>query len=286
VKPDPRLTLARPDLAADDLEGRLDARRFERPRRMQVSVPATAIRREPRPDAEQLDQVLLGERFDVLEIRDGYAWGQAVRDGYVGHLAFGALAPEGAPPTHWVRVPLTYGFESPTIKSRPTGPISLNSLVTVTAREGRLVQCDAGFWLPESHLSPLGEVAADPAGIAEAHLGAAYLWGGREGCGIDCSGLILQALLACGRACPRDSDLQRALGAPVAAGDLERGDLVFWKGHVAILVDGVRIIHANAHHMAVAQEPLREAIERIRSSGGGDPTAYRRPLSRTRPDPA
>jgi hypothetical protein len=286
VKPDPRLTLARPDLAADDLEGRLDARRFERPRRMQVSVPAAAIRREPRPDAEQLDQVLLGERFDVLEIRDGYAWGQAVRDGYVGHLAFGALAPEGAPPTHWVRVPLTYGFESPTIKSRPTGPISLNSLVTVTAREGRLVQCDAGFWLPESHLSPLGEVAADPAGIAEAHLGAAYLWGGREGCGIDCSGLILQSLLACGRACPRDSDLQRALGAPVAAGDLERGDLVFWKGHVAILVDGVRIIHANAHHMAVAQEPLREAIERIRSTGGGDPTAYRRPLSRTRPDPA
>lgn len=286
MKPDPRLTLARPDLAAGDLEGRLDARRFERPRRMQVSVPATAIRREPRPDAEQLDQVLLGERFDVLEIRDGYAWGQAVRDGYVGHLAFGALAPEGAPPTHWVRVPLTYGFESPTIKSRPTGPISLNSLVTVTAREGRLVQCDAGFWLPESHLSPLGEVAADPAGIAEAHLGAAYLWGGREGCGIDCSGLILQSLLACGRACPRDSDLQQALGAPVAAGDLERGDLVFWKGHVAILVDGVRIIHANAHHMAVAQEPLREAIERIRSSGGGDPTAYRRPLSRTRPDPA
>ncbi|MCA6297636.1 MAG: C40 family peptidase [Phenylobacterium sp.] len=286
MKPDPRLTLARPDLAADDLEGRLDARRFERPRRMQVSVPATAIRREPRPDAEQLDQVLLGERFDVLEIRDGYAWGQAVRDGYVGHLAFGALAPEGAPPTHWVRVPLTYGFESPTIKSRPTGPISLNSLVTVTAREGRLVQCDAGFWLPGSHLSPLGEVAADPAEIAEAHLGAAYLWGGREGCGIDCSGLILQSLLACGRACPRDSDLQRALGAPVAAGDLERGDLVFWKGHVAILVDGVRIIHANAHHMAVAQEPLREAIERIRSSGGGDPTAYRRPLSRTRPGPA
>ena len=286
MRPDPRLTLARPDLAASALEGRLDARRFERPRRMQVAVPVAAIRREPRPDAEQLDQVLLGERFDVLEIRDGHAWGQAVRDGYVGHLAFGALAPEGAPPTHWVRVPLTYGFEAPTIKSRPTGPISLNSLVTVTAREGRLVQCDAGFWLPESHLSPLGEVAADPVEIAEAHLGAAYLWGGREGCGIDCSGLILQALLACGRACPRDSDLQQALGAPVAAGDLKRGDLVFWKGHVAILVDGARIIHANAHHMAVAREPLKEAIERIRSSGGGDPTAYRRPLTRTRPDPA
>ena len=286
MKPDPRLTLARPDLAAGDLEGRLDARRFARPRRMQVAVPAAAIRREPRPDAEQLDQVLLGERFDVLEIRDGYAWGQAVRDGYVGHLAFGALAPEGAPPTHWVRVPLTYGFDAPSIKSRPTGPISLNSLVTVTAREGRLALCDAGFWLPESHLSPLGEVADDPAAIAEGHLGAAYLWGGREGCGIDCSGLVLQSLLACGRACPRDSDLQQALGAPVAAADLARGDLVFWKGHVAILLDDAWIIHANAHHMAVAREPLREAIERIRQSGGGEPTAYRRPLARTRPDAA
>jgi len=286
VRPDPRLTLVRPDLAAGVLEGRLDARRFEQPRRMQLAVPAASIRRAPRPDAEQLDQILLGERFDVLETRDGFAWGQAVRDGYVGHVAFGALAPEGPPPTHWVRVPLTYGFEAPSIKSRPTGPISLNSLVTVTAREGRLALCEAGFWVPESHLAPLGDVADDPAAIAEAHLGAAYLWGGREGCGIDCSGLVLQSLLACGRACPRDSDLQQALGAPVAAADLDRGDLVFWKGHVAILLDGARIIHANAHHMAVAQEPLREAIERIRKSGGGEPTAYRRPLARTRPEAA
>lgn len=286
MKPDPRLTLARPDLATGVLEGRLDARRFERPRRMQVAVPAASIRRAPRPDAEQLDQILLGERFDVLETRDGFAWGQAVRDGYVGHVAFGALAPEGPPPTHWVRVPLTYGLEAPSIKSRPTGPISLNSLVTVTAREGPLALCDAGFWVPESHLAPLGDVADDPAAIAEAHLGAAYLWGGREGCGIDCSGLVLQSLLACGRACPRDSDLQQALGAPVAAADLDRGDLVFWKGHVAILLDGARIIHANAHHMAVAKEPLREAVERIRKSGGGEPTAYRRPLARTRPEAA
>lgn len=280
---DPRLTLARADLAAAALEGRVSARRFARPERMQVVVPAAAIRRDPRPEAEQLDQVLLGERFDVLELRDGHAWGQAVRDGYVGYVAYGALAPEGPPPTHWVRVPLTYGFDAPSIKSRPTGPISLNSLVTVIAREGRLAHCDAGFWIPETHLSPLGDVAADPAAIAEAHLGAAYLWGGREACGLDCSGLVLQSMLACGHACPRDSDLQQALGTPVEASDLARGDLVFWKGHVAILLDGERIVHANAHHMAVAEEPLAEAITRIRDSGGGEPTAFRRPLARSRP---
>ncbi len=280
---DARLTLARPDLADIALQGLVAASRYARPRRMQVVVPAVAVRREPRPEAEQLDQLLLGERFDVLEIRDGHAWGQAVRDGYVGHVAFGALAPEGPPPTHRVRTVLSYGFAEPSIKSRPTGPVSLNSLVTVTAREGRLALCDAGIWLPESHLAPLGDFAEDPAEVAEAHVGAAYLWGGREGCGLDCSGLVQQALLACGRSCPRDSDLQQALGAPADPSTLRRGDLVFWKGHVAMMVDADRMVHANSHHMAVAVEPLEGAILRIRESGGGEPVAYRRPLERMRP---
>lgn len=280
---DTRLTLARPDLADIALEGLAAANRYARPRRMQAIVPSVAVRREPRPEAEQLDQLLLGERFDVLEIRDGHAWGQSVRDGYVGHVAFGALAPEGLAPTHRVRTVLSYGFAEPSIKSRPTGPVSLNSLVAVTAREGRLALCDAGFWLPEAHLAPLGDFEDDPAAVAEAHLGAAYLWGGREGCGLDCSGLVQQALLACGRSCPRDSDLQQALGAPVDPAALNRGDLVFWRGHVAMLIDPARIIHANAHHMAVAIEPLSDAVARIRDSGGGDPVAHRRPLERARP---
>ena len=280
---DPRLTLARPDLASDALEGRIPAAHYARPQRMQAAVPSTAIRREPRAEAEQLDQLLLGERFDVLEIRDGFAWGQSVRDGYIGHVAFGALAPEGPPPTHRVQVVLSYGFDAPSIKSRPTGPISLNSLVKVTAREGRLALCDAGFWMPESHLAPLGDFAGDPAAVAEAHLGAAYLWGGREGCGLDCSGLVQQALLACGRACPRDSDLQQGLGVAADRSDLRRGDLVFWRGHVAMMVDTTRMVHANAHHMAVAIEPLAGAIDRIVAAGGGEPVAFRRPLVRERP---
>lgn len=280
---DPRLTLARPDLAAAAFEGRLAALRFAEPERMQAAAPSAAIRRSPDPRAEQLDQLLLGERFDVLELRDGYAWGQAVRDGYVGYVAFGALAPQGPPPTHRVRATLTYGFETASIKSRPTGPISLNSLVTVTAKDGRMAFCDAGIWLPQAHLSPLGVTEDDPAAIAEALIGAAYVWGGREGCGLDCSGLVQQALLACGRACPRDSDLQQSLGAPVEACALMRGDLVFWKGHVAMMTDAEHLAHANAYHMAVAKEPLAEARSRILASGGGEPVGFRRPLARSRP---
>ena len=284
MRTDPRLTPARDDLATAGLEGLVPAGRYVRPRRMQVSVPATAVRSQPDASAEQWDQLLLGERFDVLEIRDGFAWGQAVRDGYVGHVALDALAPEGPAPTHWVRVRLTYGFRSPSIKSEPVGPISLNSLVAVSGREGKLVLCDAGFWLPETHLAPIGVFEADPLAVAEAHLGAAYLWGGREGSGLDCSGLVQQALLACGRACPRDSDLQQGLGVAASPDALGRGDLVFWKGHVAMMVDATRMVHANAHHMAVAIEPLAEAIQRISGMGGGEPTAFRRPLERRRPE--
>ena len=284
MRTDPRLTPARDDLAAADLEGQIPAGRYVRPRRMQVTAPATAVRSRPEPSAEQWDQLLLGERFDVLETRDGFAWGQAVRDGYVGHVALDTLAQEGSAPTHRVRVRLTYGFRDPSIKSEAIGPISLNSLVAVSGREGKLALCDAGFWLPEAHLAPLGVFEVDPAAVAEAHLGAAYLWGGREGSGLDCSGLVHQALLACGRACPRDSDLQQGLGVAVSRDDLRRGDLVFWKGHVAMMVDAARMVHANAHHMAVAIEPLAEAIGRISGAGGGEPTAFRRPLDRRRPD--
>ncbi|WP_397394876.1 NlpC/P60 family protein [Phenylobacterium sp.] len=286
MRTDPRLTPAREGLAAASLEGLVPAGRYVRPQRMQVVVPATAVRSSPQAEAEQWDQLLLGERFDVLETRGAFAWGQAVRDGYVGHVALDALVPEGPAPTHRVRVRLTYGFRSPSIKSEPVGPISLNSLVAVSGREGKLALCDAGVWLPEAHLAPIGVFEADPAAVAESHLGAAYLWGGREGCGLDCSGLVQQALLACGRACPRDSDLQQALGAAASPDGLRRGDLVFWKGHVAMMVDAERMVHANAHHMAVAIEPLSEAIQRISGAGGGEPTAYRRPLDRQRPEAA
>jgi cell wall-associated NlpC family hydrolase len=117
----------------------------------------------------------------------------------------------------------------------------------------------------------------DAASVAEQFLHAPYLWGGRESLGLDCSGLVQQALMACGRACPRDTDQQEAAFEAIARGDLSRGDLVFWKGHVAMMVDAARIIHANAHHMAVAVEPLDGAIARVIEAGGGEPTGYRRP---------
>ena len=272
---DNRLILMRDGVAARSLQGIVPADRYIETTLRQAAVPSTALRRAAAADAEQLDQLLFGETFEVLDEADGWAFGQARRDGYVGYVAAAALGAPGPAPTHTVRALRTYGFSAPSIKSAPVGLYSLNALVREEGREGRFVQT-AGGWFVAEHLAPIGEAAADFVAVAERFVGTPYLWGGRESLGLDCSGLVQQALYAAGRPCPRDSDQQAAMGAPVEAGALRRGDLVFWRGHVAMLASDTDIVHANAYHMAVVVEPLAEAVARTASRGGGEPTAFRR----------
>jgi len=274
--PDPRLTLARPDLAARDLEGVVRAARFADTLPMQIAVPVAALRTAADPSSEQADQVLFGERFDVLEVKDGRAWGQARRDGYVGFVEAASLTPEANAPTHWVCALRAFAFESPSIKSRATGPFSVNALVAVVAKEGDFLHAEGAGWFHGRHLRVLGDVETDFVAVAESLLGAPYLWGGRDSLGVDCSGLVQLALYACGRACPRDTDQQAQMGVDVAPDALARGDLVFWRGHMGVMADPATLLHANAFHMRVAAEPLKEAVARIASGPTGAPTAYRR----------
>jgi cell wall-associated NlpC family hydrolase len=276
VSVDPRLTLARADLASAELEGIVRAARFAEPKRMRVAASIAALRAAPDAGAEQCDQVLFGEIFDALETVGAFAWGQAVRDGYVGWVEAAALGRAGEAPTHRVVALRTFAFAAPSIKSPSFGPLSLNALVRVLEENGELALAEGAGWIAKAHLAPMGTGFAEPAATAERFLGAPYLWGGRDSVGIDCSGLIQQALYAAGLACPRDSDLQAQLGAAADRQNLARGDLVFWRGHVGMMLDAKRLIHANAWHMAVEIEPLTEAIERIARRGGGEPTAFRR----------
>jgi cell wall-associated NlpC family hydrolase len=272
---DPRLTLARDGIAARALEGIVPAERYVDTILRQARVPAAALRRAPSPEAEQLDQLLFGELFEVLAEADGWALGQARRDGYVGYVASEALGAPGAAPTHTVRALRTYGFSAPSIKAAPIGLYSMNTPVAEEGREGRFVKT-AGGWIVEEHLAALGDDAPDYVAVAERFVGTPYQWGGRESLGLDCSGLVQQALYAAGRASPRDSDQQAAMGEPVEATALRRGDLVFWRGHVAMLTSPTDIVHANSTHMAVVIEPLADAVTRTATRGGGEPTGYRR----------
>jgi cell wall-associated NlpC family hydrolase len=278
VSADPRTRPWRDGVAARSLEGVEPAEVYLDPRPMTCRVAAAGLHRAPDPASEQMDQLLFGEAFDVLEEEaGGYVWGQARRDGYVGFVAAEALGPAGPAPTHRIAALRTYAFAEPSIKARAFGPFSINALVAVEAEAGRLAKVAGAGWMAAEHLAPIGVFETDPAAVAERFLGAPYLWGGRESLGLDCSGLVQQALLACGRACPRDADQQAQIGEAVGREAFGRGDLAFWKGHVAIGLDATRIVHANGHHMCVAIEPLDAAIARIEAAGYGPPTGFRRP---------
>lgn len=252
---------------------------------LQVTAGVAAMRADPYADAEMVSQALHGEEVHVYDERDdGWAWVQLQTDKYAGFVEMDALSAPVLEPTHQVTALRTYVFSEASLKSAPCFLISRTARVVVDRelggepRNGFLPLARGIGWVFGEHLAPLDVFAPDWVAVAESFVGAPYLWGGRESLGCDCSGLVQTALRAGGMACPRDSDQQEAaLGAAIDpdAGALARGDLVFWKGHVGVMVDDTRLLHANAFHMAVACEPLAQARARI-AERYGEVTSVRR----------
>jgi cell wall-associated NlpC family hydrolase len=277
---DPRMTPARPDLAAKYLEGKVEAKRFVTGEEFEISDAIAPVRCAPSPDAELSTQALKGERATIYDRNgEGWAWGQLNSDGYVGWLPDRALAKPAGKPTHKVTGLRTFAFPGPSIKLPPIETLVMGAMIDVTRDEGSFVVTREGWYLPRRHVGPIDSRAADFVAIAEQFTGTPYLWGGKSSLGVDCSGLVQVSLNAAGTGCPRDSDMQqdglgRALD-PREARKLRRGDLIFWKGHVAIVRDADTIVHANAHHMATVIENTSEAITRIKAAGS-DITAIKR----------
>jgi cell wall-associated NlpC family hydrolase len=270
---DPRLTPARPDLAAKHLEGKVTAARFVDSETFEVCEPIAPLRRAPAGEAELMTQALKGERVAIYDRNgEGWAWGQLGDDGYVGWLPDGALTKPASAPTHKVTALSTLAFPGPSIKLPPTYSLPMGARVLVARDESPFAVTRDGLYLPRQHLGALDAKAPDFVAVAERFIGTSYLWGGKSSLGIDCSGLVQVALAAAGITSPRDSDMQQAaLGQaldPAEINKLRRGDLLFWKGHVAIARDAETIVHANAHHMATVIENTREAIARIKAAGG------------------
>lgn len=272
---DPRTTPSNGRVAHISLEGQVAAERFVNGRWMMIQQPMVNITDAPR--GNRVSQLLFGERFLSLETADGFAFGMAERDNYVGYILSGALTgAEDA--THWVTNPATHLYPKPDFKSPPDVALFFGSQVKVAGERDGFLRIQTGHHIPAQHLTPIRARFSDLVGIADLFLGTPYLWGGTSRWGIDCSGLVQAALLACGIPCPRDSDQQEAaLGTALPEGAaLQRGDLVFWRGHVGIMANDHMLLHANAHHMAVAYEPLAEAVERIEAREFGAVTSFRR----------
>lgn len=251
-----------------------DPARIDRSEPAGIKVPVADLL--ARPDGPRDRQLLYGEEVTILGLERDHAYVRASRDGYHGFVARASLGqPEGA--THRVNAPATHVYSAPDLKSSDRMWLSFGSRIHSTGETGRFAETPDGF-VPVQHLAPIETPETDPLDVARRFLGTPYLWGGNSCAGIDCSGLVQAALLACGISCPGDSDQQMAtLGSDVPDDEPTRpGDLLFWKGHVALVHDDRRLLHANAYRMATVFEDIGDTLRRIDAQGEGPMLAHKR----------
>ncbi|MFT4011994.1 MAG: NlpC/P60 family protein [Paracoccus sp. (in: a-proteobacteria)] len=269
--PDRRLTPATARVALESLRGLLERPAYSQGRPSRLAVPLADLRRAPFGGRDR--QVNFGADLLVIDEEDGWAFVQAQADGYCGWLQVDALGPADAAITHRVCVPATHVYPEPDLKTPELMSLSLGARLSVTALRNGFARLSQGGWVPAQHIAD--RPAADPAQVAESLIGTPYLWGGNSRFGIDCSGMAQAALAACAIPCPGDSDMQQA--AFPEAETIRRNDLLFWPGHVALALDGQRMIHATAWTMNVVIEPIAQAIARIDAAGQGPFRGARRP---------
>ncbi|KQP61756.1 MULTISPECIES: C40 family peptidase [unclassified Methylobacterium] len=287
---DRRLLPARPDLADHRLRGRITATRYVEGEPRRVLAGSAPLCRGPGRDAGLDTEAQRGEPVTLYEDWEGFSFVQLGSDGYVGYLPSAALGPVDPTPTHRVTALRTFVYPAPDLKQPVLAHLGLGATLALGESEGAYRRIVGGIaadgrlihdaFVFAAHCAPLEETAADIAGSAERLIGTPYLWGGRTSLGLDCSGLVQLCCSLAGLSVPRDADQQEAaLGEalPLDPSGLRRGDLVFWRGHVGIMLDPATLIHANGHHMAVAAEPLDTAMTRIRETSYGAVTSLRRP---------
>ncbi len=209
-------------------------------------------------------QLLFGEYFRVFDVNDGVAWGQSLRDNYVGYTSIQNLRKRKIISNYKVQSLRTFIYGGPSIKVDPLNYLSFNSLVNVTKKKRNFSFIPSVGWCISKDLSKINNIKFSLYDISLQYLQTPYLWGGRDSMGLDCSGLIQNLYQMIGINLPRDTDLQAAYFSKyVDESKIKLGDLIFWRGHVAMVLDKKNIIHANAYHMKTQIEPLKSAKKRI-----------------------
>lgn len=281
-KLDPRLNAYSADLADERLRGKVEALRYVSGVKKRVSSATAALYKIADITSERQSECLFGEDVMVFNETGTWCWVQSCQDGYVGYIERSKIDMPKNTPTHIMVAPRSFEYEKADLKSPMVSTLSLGSKVNIVDKietRGTLyAKLDNDRFIISNHIVPIGTIMDDYVSVAESLHRTPYLWGGKSGFGIDCSGLVQLSMMMAGKTVLRDTDMQaETIGEVIdPIGGLQRGDLVFWKGHVAIMVDSKTIIHANGASMDVKIEPLETAIERI-ARHYARPICYRRP---------
>ena len=216
------------------------------------------------PRGSRVRQLVYGDIFRVLEENEGFSFGFNKFDGYVGYIQNDKLKKRSTKTTHWVSSLSTQIYEQPDIKKEYLSSLSFGSQLEIVNAEKEFCETIDGGFVPRQHLRKKEHFYSDPVMVAKFFLGVSYVWGGNTCWGIDCSGLIQTAFRACGIDLPADSDQQEAACIKISElNEIKRNDLMFWDGHVALVIDPNNLIHANAFHMSVTLESIKTVCKRI-----------------------
>ena len=241
-------------------------------KQFQISAPYAYVYDSNKLETRIATQALFGEIVMAYQESDNKVKVQLVRDGYVGWVEQSALSTAIVKPDSKISARLSVAYELPNLKSLPVTSLSMGALVLIEKEENDFGYSAESGWIYKQHYKPINSFANDPVDIARKFLNAPYQWGGRDSRGLDCSGLVQQAFEACNITLPRDTDMQFSFGRYKIDWteniEPQRNDLIFWKGHVAIVADKSTIIHSTARHMAVVEESLYEVVKRIAESEG------------------
>ena len=268
------MTPANETVACSTLKGKIKHANFVEAKNYQVNVPFVDLLDSP--DGKRNRQLIYGSKVKYFNAANGWAFIQNTYDNYVGYVPESTIASE-TQKTHIVTAPLAHVFMEPNIKSKNIEILPLAARVSGEVIENGFLETELG-WISVSQLKRKTELSKDPVEVSKLLQNAPYLWGGNTTLGIDCSGLIQISLLLCGIDCPGDSDQQmNTLGQNIDIGSpRKKGDILFWKGHVAWVVNERQILHANAYHMATVIEEANEAIERIKKQDNNSVIAHKR----------
>ena len=263
---DPREFAFRPTIAASYLQGIVAADQFSDGVVCSVTESVLPLKNKPNDQAERASEMLFGEKFIVYERQGAWAWGQSQTDGYVGFVKINGLSDQPASPTHEIKELKTFVYQRPDIKSPVIKELSMGSRVSLKEKGENFICLKEGGWIVKKHVVELNIKEASFIAVAKKYIGTPYLWGGRSSNGLDCSALVQLSLSRVGILAPRDTDQQEETVGCFCGKNpegIEKGDLLYTQGHVAISSGRDLVLHANVHHMRVVEEPLQAFLSRL-----------------------